>query len=300
MKGVTMRRMIMMAFLMSLISLTSCGLGKEGLVVMVDESWSAKILGTNKTGFAAPDGILWRQGKLYLADEGGISVEVWSQTDGIRKLCDSSLGIMSPEDLVMDAEGNIFFTDDDAGGVWEIDAHGKSFLLAGKDKGLVSTEGIALAPSGNILAGDGEKHEIYSVSKDGTVTVFLGTEYGIKKPESMVFDERGNLYIADNQDNVVYLIDPEHKLQRLIERKEGFSPETIYYFRGTLYITDSQSGKLYRYTPKEGLKTIAVFGGRLGNVQGITADDQGNLYVSIQSDLKHKVGYIVKLEQDRP
>ena len=300
MKGVAMRRIMKIVMLVSLISLASCGLGKEGLVVMMDESWSAKVLGTNKTGFASPDGILWRQGKLYLADEGGVAVEVWSQTDGIRKLCDASLGIMSPEDLVIDAEGNIFFTDDDAGGVWEIDAHGKPFLLAGKDKGLVSTEGIALAPSGNILAGDGEQHQVYSISRDGTVSVFLGTEYGIKKPESMVFDERGNLYIDDNQDNVVYLIDPQRKLQRLIERKEGFSPETIFYFRGTLYITDSQSGKLSRYTPQEGLKTIAVFGGTLRNVQGITADDQGNLYVSIQSDLKHQAGYIVKLEQDKP
>ncbi|HZS07472.1 MAG TPA: hypothetical protein VFD58_21740 [Blastocatellia bacterium] len=293
-------RITAFVFLLAVVGLTSCGLGKEGVVVMIDESWSAKIVGTNRSGFAAPDGILWRQGKLYLADEGGGSVEAWSEAGGVRRLCDSTLGIMSPEDLVMDAGGNLFFTDDDAGGVWEVDAGGRAFLLAGKDKGLVSTEGIALAPSGDILVGDGEKHQVYSVSRDGSVTVFLGPEYRIKKPESMVFDERGNLYIADNQDNVVYLISPDRKLQRLIEKKEGFSPETIYYLKGTLYITDSQSGRLSRYTPEEGLKAIAVFGGALRNVQGVTADDQGNLYLSIQSDLKHKTGYLVRLERDRP
>ncbi|MDQ2975529.1 MAG: hypothetical protein M3R69_08985 [Acidobacteriota bacterium] len=279
---------------------TSCQVGKDGLVLITDQTYNASVFATNKTGFGAPDGLLWNKGKLYLADEGGVALEVWSRDAGVKKLLDSQFGTESPEDLVIDGEGNIFFSDDDAGGVWEVDAQGKQSLLAGKDKGLYSTEGIALAPDGSILVGDGDRHEVFQVSKAGAVSVFLGREFGITKPESMTFDDKGNLYIADNKDNVLYLLDRNHQLHRVIDRKDKFSPETIFFSKGSLYITDSQAGKLYVYTPNEELKTIAAFGGQLKNIQGVTVDEQGDIYVSVQSDLKNKVGYIIKISKEEP
>jgi len=283
----------------ALFLLTSCkALGKEGLVLMTDDSYKATVFATNKIGFGSPDGILWNKGKLYLADEGGVALEVWSQSDGLKTLMDAQFGTQSPEDLVIDAQGDVFFSDDDAGGVWEVDVSGKPRLLAGKDKGLTSTEGIALAPDGSILVGDADQHEVFKVSRDGAVSVFMGKEFGITKPESMVFDEKGNLYIADNEDNVLYMLDSNHKLHRVIDRKDKFSPETIFYSKGSLYITDSHASKLYLYTPNEELKTIAAFGGQLKNVQGVTVDERGDIYVSIQSDLKHKLGYIVKISKE--
>ena len=279
--------------------LTSCkAMGKEGLVLMTDQSYKATIFATNKIGIGSPDGILWNQGKLYLADEGGVALEVWDQNDGLKKLMDGQFGTKSPEDLVMDAQGNIFFSDDDAGGVWEVDATGKQRLLAGKDKGLFSTEGIALAPDGSILVGDADAHEVFKVTKDGAVSVFLGREFEIDKPESMTFDDKGNLYIADNEKNVLYLLDTNHKLHVVIDRKDQFSPETIFFSKGSLYITDSHASKLYMYTPNEELKTIAAFGGQLKNVQGVTVDERGDIYVSVQSDLKHNVGFIIKITKE--
>src|SRR5256714_2358212 len=278
--------------------LTSCGVQKEGLVIMTDHSYKATMLATNKAGFGSPDGIVWHKGKLYLADEGGVALESWSKAEGLKKLIDSSFGTQSPEDLVIDSQDNIFFTDDDAGGLWEFSAEGKPRLIAGKDKGLISTEGIALAPDGSLLVGDGEQHKVFRVTRDGNVSDFLGTEYGITKPESMVFDDRGNLYIADNEDNVLYLLDTNRKLHRIIDRNDAFSPETIYFAKGSLYITDSRNYKLYVYTPGEELKTIAAFGGQLKNVQGVTVDDQGNIFVSVQSDLKHKIGNVIEISKE--
>jgi len=265
---------------------------------MADHSYKASVFATNKVGFGSPDGLLWHKGKLYLADEGGVALEAWGKNEGLKKLLDSSLGIQSPEDLVIDSQDNIFFTDDDAGGLWELAADGKPHLLAGKDKGLISTEGIALAPDGAILVGDGEQHEVFRVTRDGNVSVFLGKEYGITKPESMVFDDKGNLYIADNEDDVLYLLDPSRKLHRIVDRKDTFSPETIFFSRGSLYITDSHNGKLYVYSPSDELRTIAAFTGQLKNVQGVTVDDQGDIYLSVQSDLKHQVGNIIEISKE--
>ena len=293
-----MKRLSIAIIVCGLVFLTSCKLQKEGLVIMTDISYKADVLATNKTGFGSPDGIVWHDGKLYLADEGGVALEVWSKNEGLKSLANSRIGFLSPEDLVIDKAGNIFFTDDDAGGLWEVDMHGAPRLVAGKDKGLISTEGLALAPDGSILVGDGEQHEVFRVTRDGSVSEFLGKEYGIAKPESMVFDDKGDLYIADNEDNVLYLLDNDHKLHRIVDRQELFSPETIFFSKGSLYITDSHNGKLYVYKPNEELRTIAAFGGQLKNVQGVTVDDQGNIYLSVQSDLKHNVGNVIEISKE--
>jgi sugar lactone lactonase YvrE len=293
-----MKKLSIAAIACGLFFLTSCGVKKEGLVIMTDPSYKATMFATTKAGFGSPDGLLWHKGKLYLADEGGVAVEVLARNEGIKKLADAGLGFLSPEDLVIDNQDNIFFTDDDAGGLWQVTADGKLREVAGKDKGLISTEGIALAPDGSLLVGDGEVHKVFRVTRDGQISEFLGSNYGITKAESMVFDDRGNLYIADNEDNVLYMLDGEKKLHKIIDRGDSFSPETIYFAKGSLYITDSHNGKLYVYTAGEELKTIAAFGGQLKNVQGVTVDDQGQIFLSIQSDLKRRVGEIVEISKD--
>lgn len=295
-----MKRLSLIFVILGIFFLTSCKMQKEGLVVMTDQSYKASVYATNKIGFGSPDGLLWHKGKLYLADEGGEALEVWTKNPGLKTLADARLGFLSPEDLLIDADDNVFFTDDDAGGLWEIDASGMPRLVAGKEKGLISTEGIALAPDGALLVGDGEQHEVFRVSRDGNVSEFLGKQFGITKPESMVFDEQGNLYIADNEEDVLYLLDTKHELHRIIDRRESFSPETIFYFKGSLYITDSHNGKLYVYKPNEELRTIAAFGGQLKNVQGVTVDDQGNIFLSVQTDLKRKVGQILEISKENP
>ena len=294
-----MKKFVTACLLSGLAFLTSCKVQKEGLVLMTDDSYKASVVATNKAGIGSPDGLVLRGDKFYLADEGSNSLEVWSKADGLKRVADPGLGFKSPEDLVIDADGNIFFTDDDAGGLWQIDAQGNARLVAGKDKGLISTEGIALAPDGSILVGDGEQHKVFRVTRDGKVTEFLGKESGITKPESMVFDDKGNLYIADNEDNVLYLVDANHELHRLIDRKDSFSPETIFFAKGSLYISDSHNGKLYVYNPNEELKIIAAFGGQLKNVQGVTVDELGNIYLSVQSDLKRNVGQIIEITKDQ-
>jgi sugar lactone lactonase YvrE len=280
--------------------LPACGLDQQAVVLMTDPHYRARVVSTNRDGITVPDGLLWRHGKLFIADEGGSAVRVWNGAAGLQTLSEASGGLQSPEDLVVDDAGNIFFTDDAAGGVKQIAPDGKTTVLAGPDKGLVSTEGIALTPSGAILVGETTRHQVLRVERNGDVSVFVGPGAGIRKAESMAFDERGNLYIADNQDQVLYLLTPDMKLRRVLEKLENFSPETIWYAGGTLFITDSIAGRLSRYTPEGGLQTVAVFAGTLAKVNGVTTDDQGAICLSIQTDLKRGIGYIVKLEPEPP
>jgi sugar lactone lactonase YvrE len=276
--------------------LGACGRGSpEAYVFLLDPHYRAELIGTNAAGFAAPDGLLWHDGTLLIADEGGKAVRAWRPGTHARTLADAHAGLSSPEDLVRDSQGNIYFTDDDVGGVRRLDPQGRLSWLASPEHGLAATEGIALAPSGAILAGDASGHRVLALAPDGRLSVLIGPERGIAKPESMTFDAAGNLYIADNRDDILYLLTRDGRLHRPIAGRAGFSPESLVYAGGALFITDSHHGTLYRYSPEDGLAAIAVFTGGLANIQGIAADPAGNLYVSVEADLHGGRGYILRL-----
>src|SRR4028119_379645 len=102
------KKIYILLFLLTSILLSGCSsLDQKGMVLLTDKSYRATVVGTNKDGFTVPDGILWKQGSLYIADEADGAFRVWNNANQVKTLCDTSLGILSPEDLVMDAQGNI-------------------------------------------------------------------------------------------------------------------------------------------------------------------------------------------------
>src|SRR5205814_8621113 len=98
-----MKKLSVIIIIIACAFLTSCGVQKEGLVIMTDHSYKATLFATNKIGFGSPDGLLWHNGKLYFADEGSVALESCSRNDGLKKLVDAGFGSESPEALVIDA-----------------------------------------------------------------------------------------------------------------------------------------------------------------------------------------------------
>lgn len=287
-----MRRLLALGALLA----AGCGGGPEALVTLLDQSYHAELIGSEADGFTAPDGLLWHDGALIMADEGGSAVRLWRPGEPIRTLAGASAALASPEDIVRDSAGNLYVSDDDAGGVVRIDPQGRATRLV---SGVASTEGIAIAPSGLLLVSDREGRRILAVAPDGRLSVLVGPEAGIAKPESLAFDGGGSLYIADNSDDILYLLTSDGRLHRPIAGRDGFSPESIAFAGGALFITDSEHGALFRYSPEDGLEPIALFSGALSNVQGIAADPAGNLYVSVQADLEAGRSYVLRLSRRR-
>jgi sugar lactone lactonase YvrE len=292
---VTLRQFL--AALAMLAALPGCDrLDRNGMLLMVDESYTAELLLSDKDGIVSPDGLLWADGRLYIADEGGSAVRVWSQGEGLRTLATAEDGLQSPEDLALGAGGALYVTDDDSGGVWRIDPAGGARRLVEPRPGLTGTEAIVRTPGGAMLVGDGVSGRIFRLREDGALAP-LGLR--IAKPESFAFDGVGNLYIADNRDDVLYLVTRDGRLRRPIAGRDGFSPESIHWTGESLLITDSDNGRLYRFTPEDGLETLAVLGGELANVQGVASDAEGNIYLTVQTDLRGGRGYLLRLVPGR-
>jgi sugar lactone lactonase YvrE len=274
-------------------TLSGCDrLDGRAMLMMVEPGYRAELLLTERHGIASPDGLLWENGRLLIADEGGSAVRAWTAADGrLQTLAGAEHGLKSPEDLARGPDGALYVTDDDAGGLWRIGPEGGARqVVSGAD--LASTEGLAAAPSGTLLIGGGNSGRIVSLHPDGRAERL---PLRIAKPESMAHDASGNLYIADNDEDVLYLLTPDGRLQRPIAGREGFSPESLAIAGGDLLITDSHHGRLYRYSPEQGLRTVAVLAGELANIQGIAVDEGGNIYLSVQSDLKGRRGFILRL-----
>lgn len=85
------------------------------------------------------------------------------------------------------------------------------------------------------------------------------------------------------------------KLRRAVEEEENFTPESVFQTKDAIYLIDGERGKLSRFTESEGLKPIAVFGGKLKKLQSISSDNQENIYVLIQSDSENQDNYLLKL-----
>ncbi len=276
------------------LALAGCDrLDRRAMVLVLDPSYRAETLLSNRDGIASPDGLRWDGGELYIADEGGSAIRVLRRDGKLATLATAKEGLKSPEDLVRGQDGALYWTDDEAGGLWRLGEEGPPAQRLSAEGPLTSTEGLVAAHSGALLVGGGKAGRILLLGLGGVTELPLR----IDKPESMAFDAAGNLYIADNEADVLYLLARDGRLHRPIRARDGFSPETLHFAGGALLITDSRHGKLHRYTPEDGLATVAVLAGELANVQGVTTDAEGNIYLSVQSDLKAKRGTILRLRR---
>jgi streptogramin lyase len=274
---------------------------REPFVLLLDDSYTLRLLGTKEDGFTAPDGIAAEsEHVLYLADQGGAALLKWTRENGAEILCGAEAGLVSPESVVRGRDGTLFFTDDSAGGVRRFTPGGATSLLAGPKQGLISTEGIVIAPDGALLVGEGSTGAVFRVTQAGSVSVYIPAGQRIEKVEAMAFDEAGNLYIADDSRKKILIVEQDHEPRVLLDSIDGIkAPESLAYHAGNLYITDGEAGKLYRWSrAAEELETIAIFHGELRAIQGVAVSDNGTIFLTVQC-WQPSAGYLFALEPAR-
>jgi gluconolactonase len=199
-------------------------------------------------------------------------------------------GFSFTEGPARDAQGNIYFTDipNERIHKWSLDGKLSTFR---ENSGRAN--GLFFDLSGNLLACEGGSRRVTSIAPDGQVTV-LADSYGGKKlnsPNDLWIDPKGGVYFSDprygSQDGLeqdgfhVYYLSPDRKrLLRVIDNL--VKPNGVL---GTadgklLYVADAGDGKTYVYRIQEGgkladRKLIAPVGS-----DGMTLDEQGNLYLA--------------------
>lgn len=198
------------------------------------------------------------------------------------------------EGPAVDAEGNVFFTDQPNDKIWRYGIDGTLSVFMEKSG---RSNGMYFDPAGNLVTCADEKNEIWSISPQGKVTVLMTDHEGsrLNGPNDLWVDQKGNIYFTDpyyerdywahNGPQVtgeyLYFL-PHGKPHPEKVDTDYVKPNGII---GTadgkqLYVADIDDDKTYRYTinPDASLKDRQLFVEQ--GSDGMTLDEQGNLYLT--------------------
>ncbi|MES2266028.1 MAG: SMP-30/gluconolactonase/LRE family protein [Bacteroidota bacterium] len=197
------------------------------------------------------------------------------------------------EGPAVDKAGNVFFTDQPNNKIWKYDTNGKLSVFM-DDAGRAN--GTYFDNKGNLIACADEHNQLWQIGRDKKVKVLL------KEYKGKLFNGPNDLWI-DRKDNI-YFTDPYYQRDYWTRTKPDLPSRMVFVLMkgksepvvldsmvrpngivGTpdgkqLYVSDIGDGKIYKYTiSRDGL----LINRRLFYPQGadgITLDEQGNLYLA--------------------
>ena len=159
-------------------------------------------------------------------------------------------------DLVLDARGNVYFTDqgqtgmhDPSGRVYRLSTDGKLDLLLNN---VPSPNGIVLSPDERFLfvaATRGNSVWRMPLLSDGSVSKVgqFFTSYGPSGPDGLAMDESGRLLVANPGLAYVWVLSHWAEPEEILTGPKGASLTNMAYGgkdRKTLYCTDSTNGNI--------------------------------------------------------
>lgn len=203
-----------------------------------------------------PNGIaIHRDGSLWVADYRRGLLRVQPASGQVEVLLGhrNSEGFKGLNDLVFDAEGNCYFTDqgqtglhDPSGRVYRWRTDGRLDLLIANAP---SPNGIALSGDGRVLfvavtrgnaVWRGPLLPDGSVSKVGAFRTFFGTS----GPDGLALDAAGRLVVAHASLGCAFVLNPRGEVTHIVRSPTGQTITNVAFRPGTseLVLTDSEQG----------------------------------------------------------
>lgn len=161
-------------------------------------------------------------------------------------------------DLIIDTQGNIYFTDQGQSGLH--DPSGRLFRLSGDGKldlllnNIPSPNGVALSPDEKVLylaVTRGNAVWRVPLLPDGSVSKVsqFFTSYGPSGPDGLAVDEQGNVIVANPGLGYVWLLNHRAEPLTIWRSNEGSSTTNIAFGgpeRRDLFCTESVSGSILK------------------------------------------------------
>ena len=193
-----------------------------------------------------------------------------------------------------DAQGDIYFSDINAGRIykWSSDGQVSVFL-----EGLKGPNGLAFTRDGQLIVCEGGNGRLISVDPQGGITPLVEQYQQVRfnEPNDLWIDPQGGIYFTDpvyqsklvqDGEHVYYLTPDRSQVVRVIDdltRPNGIvgTPDGK-----TLYVADHGAGKTYAYTVQEnGMLSGKRLFASLGS-DGMELDKSGRLYLTTGSTVQ--------------
>ncbi len=187
-----------------------------------------------------------------------------------------------------DGNGNVYFSDINAGKIYKWTADGSVSVFV---QGLSGPNGLMFDKSGNLIACEGGKGRLISINAQGQVTALVETYNGTRfnEPNDLWIDSQGGIYFTDPayqapvvQDGQhVYYLTPDHsQVTRVIndlQQPNGIAGTAD---GKTLYVADYGANQTYAYAiNREGTLSNKKLFVAVGS-DGMDLDAAGNLYLT--------------------
>ena len=290
----------------------------------VDEGW-AKLPPGRKWGAAvgvdiACDGkSVWVFDRCATADDcSASSLPPIQKFDASGKLVMSfGAGMFNyPHGLFIDGDNNVWVSDGRAKNgrghtVMKFSPDGKLMMTLGKP-GVAGAgpdtfnapSDVLIVPNGDIFVADGHGGDtnarIVKFSKDGKFIKAWGkkgTGPGeFDAPHGLAMDSSGRLFVADRSNSRIQIFDQDGKF--LAEWRQFGRPSGVFIDKkDTIYVADSQSAEATNPGYKQGIRIGSVKEGKVtafipwsetNTLEGVAADDQGNVYGGFTNTLNFR------------
>jgi DNA-binding beta-propeller fold protein YncE len=188
-------------------------------------------------------------------------------------------GFEQPEDVAVDAHGNVYVVDGALGG-FKITPRNKTTPFGPPLQG---AESIAVDAKGNVYIADTNLHVVQEVATDGTVSTVVTTGGGY--PFGVAVDKDGNVYVSILAEKFILKMTPlsggwtEGCLMGTYPNCTGSFSGALDLAtdnKGNLYVADAGNHRIAKVKPNAKTATTIVKG--LSDQQGIAVDGKGDLF----------------------
>lgn len=192
------------------------------------------------------------------------------------------------EGPAVDAAGNVYFSDINAGKIYKWMTDGKVTVFR---EGLNAPNGLEFDQKGQLIVCEGGKGRLISLDSQGQITV-LADQYNqirFNAPNDLWIDPQGGIYFTDptysppifqDGEDVYYLPSDHSRVVRVVDdlvRPNGIVGTTD---GKTLYVADHGAGQVFRYDiDKNGTLLNKRLFAPTGS-DGMVLDEQNNLYLT--------------------
>ena len=291
----------------------------------VDEGW-AKLEAGRKWGAAVGVDIdrdgksVWVFDRCATADDCSASnLNPVQKFDSTGKLVASwGAGLINyPHALYIDRDNNVWVSDGRAKNngkghtVMKFSPQGRLLMTLGKPG--VAGDGpdtfngpsdVLIAPDGSIFVADGHGNDtnarIVKFTSDGKFIKTWGKRGSatgeFNTPHALAMDSAGRLFVGDRTNNRIQIFDQEGKF--LAEWRQFGRPSGLYIDKNDiLYVADSNSNEMVNPGFKQGIRIGSVKDGKVtayipwhetSTLEGVAADDAGNVYGGFTNTLNFR------------
>jgi len=235
-----------------------------GWIAKIQRGQTDTLITASDTTFQKTNGLaIGKDGNIIACDYGAGAILQISPSGKVSSLLSGYKGepFHRPNDLVLDQNGNIYFTDPDSYGKEKTDGRLFFYNMISGDLTLAADSlafpnGIAISPGdGKLYVCESAKNQVSRFERMGSGALKNKEKFIVLPggdPDGIDFDVKGNLYVAHFGMGAVYIIAPDGKILEQIAAP-GLKPTNVEFGDAdlkTLYLTEVETSSLYKIRVK--------------------------------------------------